>query len=298
MEILIGTYTTKDSKGIYNIEFKDGIINNPSLYLNIKSPKYLAKYNDYIVSIIDFDNGSGLVLIKDGIIIDSIKYEDISSCFVYVKDNKVYTTNYHEGTFSILKIIDNKFNLIKKILIKEKCGAHQVIEYNNTFLIPCLLIDKLVIFDDKYNLINEIDFEKGSGIRHGLVYKDRLYLLSENTSCLYIVDLNNYKIIDEIILLDKKVNGGSAIRIKDDYLYMAIRNENVIVVYSIKDNKVIDIRNIDGDHPRDFIIVDDYLLCANRFTNNVLCYEIKDDYTLSDKYSFINIPEGVCLIVK
>ena len=53
MKILAGTYTTKDSRGIYTFEFEDGKMSEASLFCEVKSSKYLCKYEDKIIAICD-----------------------------------------------------------------------------------------------------------------------------------------------------------------------------------------------------------------------------------------------------
>lgn len=296
VKIYIGTYTTDKSKGIYQFDYDNGFFNNVSLLCEISNPKYLCQYKDYIVACCDCESGSGIALIDtDGHIIDKCIYEACTSCYVCSKDGYIYTANYHEGTFNILRIIDNHIELVKTIKIKDKAGCHQVIIHNDCFYIPCLFLDKILVYDKGYNLINEINFPVGSGPRHGVIYEDKMYLVSELTSHLFVIDLKSLKIINDIRLLDEDYNGSAAIRLSNDnkYILISIRNRNVIVSVDIKDLTVKCIRDCSGDHPRDFIIVDDYVLCANRLSNNVVSMKLNDGCVCGNVSNY-DIPEGVC----
>lgn len=296
MKIYIGTYTTDKSKGIYQFDYDNGVFNNVSLLCEISNPKYLCQYKDYIVACCDFESGSGIALIDvDGHIIDKCIYEGCTSCYVCSKDDYIYTANYHEGTFNILRVIDNHIELVKSIKIKDKAGCHQVIIHEDYFFVPCLFLDKVLVYDKGYNLINVIDFPEASGPRHGVIYEDKMYLVSELTSHLFVIDLKSLKIINDIRLLDEDYNGSAAIRLSNDnkYILISIRNRNVIVSVDIKDLTIKCIRDCEGDHPRDFIIVDDYVLCANRLSNNIVSMKLNDG-SISEIVSNYDIPEGVC----
>lgn len=301
-QIYIGTYTDKNAKGIYKTYFDNGKFYDVSLFCEIDSPKYLAKYEDYIVALCDKDNKAGIALIdKDGNIVDSITYEDKTSCFVCVDNGIIYTANYHEGSFSALKNTD-KLELIKNIKIKDKCGCHQVLIHNDMIMVPCLFLDKVMLYDKDFNNIGFIELPVGSGPRHGVFSKDHkyLYLVSELSNELFKIDMNSLKIIDSILLLDNKKNleGTAAIRMSENekYLYVSTRGEDVISVVDIQNNmKLAQANSCFGGHPRDFIIVDDYLICANRFSNEIVSIKLNDNLIVgvTDK---IEIPDGVALI--
>ena len=164
--IYAGTYTKRESKGIYCFDFDEGILSNSRLLCEIRNPKYLCRYKDKLIAVADFEKGSGVFLIsEEGKILDSLKFEDGTSCYVTCKDDLVYTANYHEGTFSVLKIIEDKFTLIKKTLIKDKGGCHQVLFYKDLILIPSLFLDKIMIYDQELNNAGKIELPEGSGPR-------------------------------------------------------------------------------------------------------------------------------------
>lgn len=302
--IYAGTYTKNESKGIYRFSFDEGKLSDCELLCEVRNPKYLTRYKDKLVAVADFEKGSGIFLInEEGKILDCLQFEDVTSCYVTTKDDTVYTANYHEGTFSVLKIEDDKFNLIKRTMIKEKGGCHQVLLYKGLIMVPCLFLDRINIYDQELNKVNEIIFPEGSGPRHGVFTKDNkyLYLVSELSNELFKIDMDTLKIIDSIPVLENKetnVKGTAAIRMSDDekYIYVSTRFKNVISVIDTEKFELIEMKDCGGDHPRDFILVDDYLLCANMNSNNVVSYDIKKG-TLSPKVSELKVPEAIALCV-
>ena len=303
-EIYTGTYTQKTSKGIYRFFFDDGKLSKNSLFCEIKNPKYLCAYKDMIVAVNDFEEGAGVSLIdKKGKIIDALRFEEKTSCYVCSKDDYIYTANYHEGTISKLKIEDNKIKLIKKVLIREKAGCHQILLYKDLIMVPCLFLDRVMIYDNDLNYLKEIEFKDGTGVRHGVFSKDKryLYLLSELSNELFKIDMESLKIIDSIAILDndeRHVKGSAAIRIyKDRYLYVSTRFKNLISLVDLESFKLVKTFDCKGDHPRDFDLIGDYLLCGNMNSDEVICFKIAEDGMLEVISDKISTPEPICLLV-
>lgn len=72
--------------------------------------------------------------------------ETKTSCFITQDDSYIYTANYHEGTISVYKKVQD-LPLIKRIYIQEAAGCHQVLLQENYLLVPCLLLDAIYVFD-------------------------------------------------------------------------------------------------------------------------------------------------------
>ena len=305
MKLIAGTYTTKDSKGIYTFELENGKLSEASLLCEVKSSKYLCKYKNNFIALCDGDEKDGVTLFdEDGKILDTCLYERPSSCYVAVKGDKVYTANYHAGTVSLLRIENEKFVFEKTVLLKDKAGCHQVLFHEDQILVPSLFLDKVVIFDEDLNQTGEIAFPKGSGPRHGVFNKDhsRLYLVSELSNELFVIDMKDLKIIKQIGLLEngeKNTTGTAAVRLSEDerFLYVSTRGKNVISVICL-DGEIRLLQNIGcgGDHPRDFMLAQGYLLCANRFSDEVVCFGIGENGRITGENDRIRVPEAVCLI--
>ena len=300
--IYAGTYTKRESRGIYRFELDEGVLSNCELLCEIKNPKYLCRYSDKLIAVNDFEKGAGVTLLKqDGTIIDSLQFEEETSCYVTCKDNRVYTANYHEGSFTVLEIKDNKFTLIKKTLVKDRCGCHQVLLYKDLIMVPCLFLDKILIYDQELNKVDEIDFPLRSGPRHGLFSKDGKYLyqVSELSNELFRINMDTLKIEKSIPVLknnERHVKGTAAIRMSDDekFIYVSTRFRNVLSVIDTERFELAEVKNCGGDHPRDFIIVDDCLICANMESDSIVSFDIKKG-TLGSKLSELKVPEAIAL---
>ena len=306
--IYAGTYTDKESEGIYRFVFDEGRFSDPILFCKIEDPKYLCAYEDKIVSVNNKDGRGAVSLIDtEGNIIDQRIYEEVCSCYVTAKDNKIYTANYHEGSFSQITIKEDHFTEVKTVRVKDRGGCHQVLFHEGKILVPSLFLDKVLIYDEDLVYIDEIRFPEGSGPRHGVFDKEgkNLYLVSELSNELFVIDMKTCQIIDQITVLPdgkRDLKGSAAIRMSKDerHLYVSTRGIDLLSVIEIKERSVSlkQCVSCEGKHPRDFIISDGYLLCANRFTDEVISFRIKEDGTIGEKTDTIKIPDAVSLIAR
>lgn len=305
--ILAGTYTGKGSEGIYCFRDNDGYLSSCDLYYRIRNPKYLAKEGPWIAAAADFDNGSGIALFdRNGTLCDTAVYEPETSCYITIQDNVIYTANYHGGTFTRACIRDGKIEDVKTTLIREKAGCHQVLLWQDLILVPCLLLDRIMIYGQDLEKKGEIVFERGTGPRHGVFTEDGrwLYLASELSNEFFVIEAGTWRIAENIpVLMNGKmhVTGGAAVRMSKDEktVYVSTREEEVLSVIRVENGKAELIQNVScgGRHPRDFILAGDHLLAANRFTNDVVSFALNEDGTIGEVISRITVPEAVSLLI-
>ncbi len=308
MEVLIGTYSKRDSEGIYSFNIDtNGKISNENLFCKIKDSKYLCYYNDLIFTVFTKEEKSGVAVInKKGEVIAQILYEDIVSSYIAIIDGYIYTANYKTGQVSKLLYKNNKLEFINKIVIKELSGAHMVLEYKDKLIIPCLLIDKLIILDKNLIIKKEIKTNKGQGPRHAVLSKDNryLYLVCELSCELLMMDtLDDFKVVKSIQLTNDFKNNPSAaaIRLSEDKntLYVSTRGVNIISVIDILNNdlKLLQTFNLTIDHPRDILNIfnDEFLLVSGMNSDKVLSYKISNRIIEKETGKII-IPEGVSFI--
>lgn len=304
--IYAGTYTSKSSKGIYSFDFEDGQMSHSKLFCEIKNPKYLCKDEDGLFTLADFDNGSGVGLLDaEGNIISKVASEERTSCYITKSGEDIYTANYHTGVVTHLKYIDNTLKYVNNVQIQDGAGCHQVLVYEDKILVSCLFMDRVYIFDADLKKIGSIEFDAGTGPRHGVFGKDKqyLYLVSELSNELFVIHTNDWKIEYQIPVLksgETHIRDTAAIRLSEDekYIYASTRTKDVISVIELNDHKpeVKETVSCGGKHPRDFILIDNYLLSANRNSNEVVCFKLNDDGTIGEKTSSIEIPEVVSLV--
>lgn len=301
-----GTYTAKSSQGIYSFSFEDGRLSSSQLFCEIKNPKYLTKKDNCLITVADFDYESGVALINaEGDIKNKIAFEKRTSCFITSEDDDIYTANYHTGVVTHLKLVQDELKFINSIQIQDGAGCHQILVFHDRILVPCLFLDRVFIFDRSLKKIGSIHFNANTGPRHGVFSKDGkyLYLVSELSNELFVIETDEWNIIHQIpVLMSKEIHvrDTAAIRLSDDEkcIYVSTRTKDVISVIELEDHKptVIQTVSCGGKHPRDFVLLGQYLLCANKNTNEVVSFKINDDGTLGKIVDRIEVPEVVALI--
>lgn len=301
-----GTYTAKSSQGIYSFSFEDGRLSSSQLFCEIKNPKYLTKKDNCLITVADFDYESGVALINaEGDIKNKIAFEKRTSCFITSEDDDIYTANYHTGVVTHLKLVQDELKFINSIQIQDGAGCHQILVFHDRVLVPCLFLDRVFIFDRSLKKIGSIHFNANTGPRHGVFSKDGkyLYLVSELSNELFVIETDEWNIIHQIpVLMSKEIHvrDTAAIRLSDDekFIYVSTRTKDVISVIELEDHKptVIQTVSCGGKHPRDFVLLGQYLLCANKNTNQVVSFKINDDGTLGKIVDRIEVPEVVALI--
>lgn len=309
----VGTYTSDCSEGIYKIKLDEnnGHLEEPVLFKKIKNSKYLAWVDDYLYTLFDDEEGSGvMVLDKAGNTLASLIFEKVTSAHLAIKGKYIYTANYHEGTVTKLKYENGKIELVKRYEIQRKAGCHQVIFFKDMILVPCLFMDKVFIFSEDLELMNEVMLPHGSGPRHGVISTDdtRLYLVSELSNELFTFEYanNHFHQIQQISILPEyktHLEGSAALRISRNgrKLYISTRGLDIITVVDIgvEMPKVIQYESSGGNHPRDILDVanDRFLLVANRFSNELISYRLNDG-RIGVVTSKVKLPEGVSIVME
>ena len=305
--VYAGTYTSHGSQGVYAMKFKDGVLADGKLFCALKNPKYITQIGNCIAACADFDSGSGIALMdRDGNILDTIAYEDRTSCYIAAKDNRLYTANYHNGTFSAVEVTENHtLKLIETVEIQDGAGCHQVMFWKDMILVPSLFLDRVMLFDKDLKRAGSIRFSVGTGPRHGVFTKDEeyLYLVSELSNELFVIHAGDWEIQEQIAVLknnETHVRDTAAIRLdpEEKHIYVSTRTKDVLSMIELNDHhpELKQVTDCGGRHPRDFILCDGYLLCANRHTNEVVSFKLNDDGTIGRETSRLVVPEAVSLL--
>ncbi len=311
----VGTYSQGQSEGIYSFEISEttGVLSNQRLFSRLNNVRYMEFSNDVLFCVCDLEDGAGVVALdREGEIIDFLCYEDIGSCYIAVKDKKVYTANFHSGAITVLDFSNNLFRLIKKITIEKECGAHQILFYKDKILVPCRNKDALYIFNEQLELCNSIAFPIRSGPRHGVFSADlkKLYIVGEFSNEVFA-----FSVLENVeeniafehewktsILYDGKTGqeGSAAIRIlkNEKTIWVSTRGENVLSALMVNENGSVSgvkIYSSEGKHPRDIVSVcnDKYLLVVNKDSNELLSFSLSENKI--EKIHSVCIPEGICI---
>ena len=304
-KILAGTYTDTGSRGIYSFAMKNGVLSVPQVFAEIGSPKYIDVSSGLTASI-EKAHGAGGAAIYDetGHLLAERAWEATTSCWIGWHDQNVYTANYHTGFVSRLKYADGELKVEKTVDIHDNAGCHQVLFHKDQILVPCLFMDRIMIFDTDLNFLGFISFPSGTGPRHGVFSEDGtvLYLVSELSNELFVLDTEDWGVRSVLpVLADGRTNirGTAAVRLCEEKkkLYVSTRGADVISVIDLEKMKNVQEVYSGGKSPRDFILCDGYLITGNRYSDSVVSFELKEDGLVGSEISRINIPQPVSLKV-
>ncbi len=308
----VGSYSN-GGDGIYTFRLDEtnGTLSDVKLFSPIKNSTYIiAGHKEFIYATYGAGDGHGVaVCSRDGRVLDLLAYDVGTPC--HIADDAygefIYTANYSAGTVAKVRFSDGRLSLVKKILIKDAAGCHQITVLDDKLILPALLMDKVFIIDKDLNILNEIELPEGSGPRHGVVSKDGeiFYLVTELSNELfsYRIEGNSLTEIGRVSLLPpdlKRCEGSAAIRMSVDgkTLMVSTRFANIITMLNIEDGlpSPTQFYKLPGDHPRDILNVcdDRYLLVANRYTDQLICLSIENGRIVK-QCSEVNTPQGVSI---
>lgn len=309
MKGYIGCYQSENNEHNliqFNFDEASQRFDHFSLALNIRDAKYLALDGTLLYTIGREDKSGVYRIDLEDNSVSHVFMENSTACYIDSDDKYVYTANYHDGCVYIY-LKDSSLAFVKRLDMGLKAGCHQVVSYCNYIFVPCLLLDKIYIYDvnNDFKLVGNISFEKGAGPRHCVIRNSYLYVISELSNEILEFDIkamDSIRLLRHINLLDEHEKGSSAaIRLSLDckFLYVSIRDLNVIKVIDIEKLSVIQTVSSGGDHPRDIALSPDgnFLFIVNRYSDNCvvytvntysgMCEEIVDTYSVKQGVSIV-----------
>ena len=299
--LIIGTYTAKESKGIYRCDFNTstGELSRPQLIAEVDNPSFMALSEDkkflYAVSEGGNNPSSALNAFRYDANKGTLKLINrqptygASPCYVAVAEGKAITANYTGGSYSVMDInADGSLGKATAHAIKREgrtSHVHGIFPHKKSqgIFITDLGCDLLLQIDQAGNAISETSLKRGSGPRHLAFSKkgDKAYVLNElsGTVCVFDIKGKQPQLLQEIAS-DSVGGGGSAdIHFSPDgkYLYASNRlKEDGISIFSV-DKRTGLLEKIGyiktGIHPRNFTLSPDgkFLIVAERDSN---CIEV------------------------
>lgn len=308
-QLLVGTYTDGDSKGIYRLTFnsENGALTGQTLLAELPNPSFLAVSKDkahvYAVQeTADFDSlGGGVTAFKlqNGLLElqNSVGSGGKHPCHVSLsKDGYLAVSNYSGGNFSIYQLLEdgslpqNAQLVDHKVLDTTKAAHAHMAQFNEHGLfVADLGLDAVKRYQQKADGFTpasqpSLDLPTGAGPRHFTFGNNgRLYAINELNSTITVFEMNadgTYGEIQTLETLAPDFEGDSFcadIHLSKDgkFLYGSNRGENSIVVFSVDPDSgklsVVGRTSVEGDWPRNFSIdpSGNYLLVANQRSNNI-----------------------------
>lgn len=292
-QILLGTYTRRVSKGIYQITLDTSkeVLSEASLLIEETSPTYLAlneKGNLFNVTSVDGDGGMAAYANHNGQfdLINKVSEAGAPPCYVAIDEEKqlVFGANYHQGIIHVYRILANgHLEDADKIVHDEPTGPHENQDnahVHYTDLTPdrrlavCDLgTDRVYTYDvsteGKLSEVAQYVAEPGTGPRHLVFHPNNqfAYLFGELDSTVTVLAYNaadgSFTQVQKVSTLPdgfNEFNGGAAIRISTDgrFVYASNRGHDSIAVFAANEagNSLnrIQLISTEGEIPRDFAL--------------------------------------------
>lgn len=292
-KILLGTYTKRESKGIYQatLDTEKKALTEVAFVLPEGSPTYLGASSDgFLYTVSKEDTKGGMAAYKklaDGSyeLINKVMAEGAPPCYVAIDNRRqlVYDANYHKGTLQVYKKNeDGSLTLVDSVQHtgngphenQKNAHAHYADLTPDERLVACDLgTDGVYVYDisdeGKLTEVSVFKTAPGTGPRHIVFhpFKDVAYIIGElnNTvsSVAYNRNTGTFTQLQTVSIIPedfKEFSGAGAIRISRDgkFVYASNRGHNSIAVISLDDSgqkmNVVQIISSEGDFPRDFAL--------------------------------------------
>ena len=291
MKVLIGGYTKKTSKVIYELPFigedNEAHLEKAENIISVGGPTYFQKDGDLVFTINNAGDEGGISAFKlsdRSNELDRHLTPGASPAYIGINKEKklLYTANYHTAVLSVFQYSNSgKLALVAQTTHKaESLGPrpeqvdgphpHFFDETPAGNLVSCDLGNDTVDFyrleNNELKHLAQYKNEAGFGDRHIVFSKDGnyFYVVGELSSQINVVkfnentwefeDIATYKTIPEDFT---EHNGAAALYITNDgkYIYNSNRGHNSITVFKVNDDHTLSlIQRIStfGDFPRDF----------------------------------------------
>lgn len=310
MKIIISGYgDSKTSLGLYDIDIKNKKAKLlDSLALN--QPSFVTSCKDENERLFAFTfTRNPLAMVSYEIVdnklelIDKINIPGTTLTHLYYDEElkRVYGCSYMNGSYMYINTTNGRFGNYKYIEKTKPALCHCIFKNKDTKEINVIDIknDCIVIYDMELNYIRSFKLPDGVGPRHAIYNKKKIYVITEYSNEIYVLDSKSGEILEKISSLNSDVESfGATIFIEGDYLYVSNRGEDSIAKYKYK-GKLEYCKSFScfGNHPRHMVnYQNEIIISCNKDSNNVSIIDMKKENKIFD-FNF-NEPSGVTILDK
>lgn len=331
MAVYFGTYTKRESKGIYKAQFNSetGQLTNLELVTEEPNPTYLAFDRSGHLYSVGAEHGQGGVAAfsADFTTLNHVVSEGAPLCYVSVDEARglVYGANYHKGQLLVYKRLSDGSLELADIAQHEGFGPHENqasshVHFSDLtpdkFLVTCDLgADQVVTYkvneQGKVEKLATYQATPGSGPRHITFHPVAkiAYLICELNSTIEVLIYDGhgqFELMQTITTLPDDhtgFNGTAAIRITKDgkFVYGSNRGNDSIAIFKTLGDaslELVEIVSTHGKTPRDFALSPDekHLIVVHQDSDNASVFS-RDAETgrLTELSHDFYIPESVCI---
>lgn len=331
MAVYFGTYTKRESKGIYKAQFNSetGQLSNLELVAEEPNPTYLAFDKAGRLYSVGAENEQGGIVAfdTDFSLLNHVVSEGAPHCYVAVDEerNLVYAANYHKGQVLVYKRLENGSLELTDIAQHQGSGPHENqasahVHFSDLtpdkFLVTCDLgCDQVVTYkvsdQGKVEKLATYQATAGSGPRHIVFHPVAkiAYLICELNSTIEVLiydgwgEFEHLQTISTLPQDHTGFNGTAAIRITKygKFVYGSNRGNDSIAVYKTLGDASLELVQIVSTHgktPRDFTLSPDekHLIAVHQDSDNATVFS-RDTETgrLTELSHDFYLPEAVCV---
>lgn len=289
----VGTYTKKESQGIYSFQLEDNQLRNIQLAAKLENPTYLTVSPDqsHIYTVIKDGDAGGVAAYQLNqqtnklTLVNKQLTPGASPCHVSIDDSEQYlcSANYHKGTVDYYTLQHGEISQLLATKEIHGSGPHERQEKPHTHyagLTPDgkyvvavdLGTDEIILYrrhEDTLTTHFTLKTRPGSGPRHIVFHPNgqTAYCMTELSSEIITLEYdaekgeltegNYYRTIPEDF---SENNQGSAIHLTQDgqFIYAGNRGHNSIAIFAIaEDHRQVNFiahASTYGDWPRDFVL--------------------------------------------
>lgn len=273
------------------------VIDSRRMYIVLREPWHNGESG-----VVVYDIGPDGALINPSAII-STKGE--VACHIAVNHKDIYCANYMSGSFIKLPdmLVRHTGHGIHPVR-QGKPHVHyvEVTPEERYLCVADLGLDTIFLYDRKnLQLHSQAKVPSGHGVRHLAFSADGRYLFSANELASTVAAFSycdgKLRMLGVQSVVPATFTGettASAIRIKNDCLYISNRGHDTISKVIFENDRLAVADHIDchGKTPRDFTFVDQYLICANQDSDCVVIMDGNRDY---DVRAQIKISKPICV---
>ncbi|HFI0944626.1 TPA: lactonase family protein [Streptococcus suis] len=331
MAVYFGTYTKRESKGIYKAQFNSetGQLSNLELVAEEPNPTYLAFDKAGRLYSVGAENEQGGIVAFDTDfgLLNHVVSEGAPHCYVAIDDerNLVYAANYHKGQVLVYKRLENGSLELTDIAQHQGSGPHENqasahVHFSDLtpdkFLVTCDLgADQVVTYkvsdQGKVEKLATYQATAGSGPRHIVFHPVAkiAYLICELNSTIEVLiydgwgEFEHLQTISTLPQDHTGFNGTAAIRITKDgkFVYGSNRGNDSIAVYKTLGDaslELVEIVPTNGKTPRDFTLSPDekHLIVVHQDSDNATVFaRDTENGRLTELSHDFYVPEAVCV---
>ncbi|MBO7080232.1 MAG: beta-propeller fold lactonase family protein [Bacilli bacterium] len=289
-----------DLKNKY-VNFLDGAILNQASYVisYTEDKTYVVTYTKNPLKLVSYYiDGNKLTFIDE----ISVPYLSLTHLLYNKKEKILFGCSYKDGMYLKCSLNKGYFsNLITKENKKPSlCHCVILAPVTDEVCIIDIKNDKINIYSYDLDYKRSISMPKGVGPRHGIYHEGKLYVITEYSNEIYVIDYASGKTLSSASTLTYNVKSyGATLFILNNKLYASNRGEESIAVFDIVGDKVVLNHSFPcyGAHPRHMVLTSDnkYIISCNKDSNTVAIIDIETEecVLLFDYY----MPSGIAELV-